>query len=169
MWKKIRRKLWYVTAAMLLLFSMGLPAKAAEAENTAMATLQQTTKEVEVKEAPDKDANTLSSLPVGTPVIVYGEPQDSWSQIEYKEIKGYIESSSLEPYNTGDLEQELQVVEEDTLRIMDEYELTQKARRSSIIWGIVIAVLVAGIFAVGIVSALKKDTEDEEEEEGEQQ
>ena len=38
-------------------------------------------------------------------------------------------------------------------------------RSTSMIWGIVIAVLVGAIFVVGIISAIKKDKDKEGEEE----
>lgn len=136
-------------------------------KETVMGTLQQTVKEVEIREEPDEDSDTLASLQKGTAVIVYGEPQDSWCQIEYRGIEGYIESGALEQYQAEEnesLEEEFQSVEDETLRTVDEYELLQKEKRTSRIWGAVIAVLVIAIFVVGIISALRQNREKEEEE-----
>lgn len=138
-----------------------------EMEENVMGTLQQTVKAAEIKETPDEDSDTLASLPKGTAVIVYGEPQDSWCRIECRGVEGYIESDALEQYqaeSTENLGQEFQAVEEETLRTIDEYELLQEEKRTSRIWGTVIVVLVIAIFIVGILSALRQNREKEGEE-----
>ncbi len=167
MLRKVRKSAWCVMMGLVLVMGMRVPVQAAEADNSGAMTLQQTTKDAEMKEAPDSSAETLSDLEKGTAVIVYGEPQDSWSQVEYQGVKGYVESNALEAYSAIDdveeLDQEFEAVEEETIRIIDEHELIQKSKRTSIIWGVIIAVLILGIFAVGIVSALKKDKEGDQE------
>ncbi len=83
-------------------------------------------------------------------------------------MSGYMESEALELYMAeGDeeLEQEFEEVQEETVRTVEESELIQKSKRTSMIWGIVIAVLVAAIFVVGILSAIKKEKAGEEREE----
>lgn len=220
--KSVKKKVWYAMAGILFFLGLGVPAQATEVT----MTLQQTTRDVEVKESPNQNSNTVSDLPAGTGVIVYGEPQNSWSQIEYAGVSGYIESNALRAYpvdgSAEELEQELEEIQEDTLqvtdeqepeeetkqeseqvpaiaegndsesnasdiyiadssteeldqefeevqeemlRVIDEHELVQKSKRTSILWGIIIAVLVVAIFAVGVVSAIKKDNEEEEKEE----
>ncbi len=167
MLRKVRKSAWCVMMGLVLVMGMRVPVQAAEADNSGAMTLQQTTKDAEIKEAPDSSAEKLSDLEKGTAVIVYGEPQDSWSQVEYQGVKGYVESNALEAYSAIDdveeLDQEFEAVEEETIRIIDEHELIQKSKRTSIIWGVIIAVLILGIFAVGIVSALKKDKEGDQE------
>lgn len=167
MLKRAKRNVWYAMVGLLFFIGMGVPVQASETGNAAAMTLQQTTKDAEIKEEPDQNANTLSELKKGTAIIVYGEAQDSWSQVEYDGVNGYMESSALESFNAGDdadeLEEEFNTLEEDNRRMMDEYELEQKSKRSSIIWGVIIAVLVMAIFAVGIVSAVKKGKEEEKE------
>ncbi len=167
MLKKVRKSAWCVMMGLVLVMGMRVPVQAAETDNSGAMTLQQTTKDAEMKEAPDNSAETLSDLEKGTAVVVYGEPQDSWSQVEYQGVKGYVESNVLEAYSAIDdveeLDQEFEAVEEETIRIIDEHELIQKSKRTSIIWGVIIAVLILGIFAVGIVSALKKDKEGDQE------
>lgn len=141
--------------------------KAAGTDETAEGTLQQTIKAANIMEEPDRNSASLASLEKGTAVIVYGEPENSFCRVEYRGTVGYVESSALEQYQTeisGNLEQEFQNVEEETRRTVDEYELLQKEKRASRIWGTVIAVLVIVIFVVGIRSALKQNGEKEEDE-----
>lgn len=167
MLRKNGKKVWCAMLGMLLLIGMGASVQASEIDSSAAMTLQQTMKDTEIKEEPDSGAETLSELEKGTAVIVYGEPQDSWSQVEYQGVKGYIESNVLESYSAiedaDELDEEFEAVEEETRRIIDEHELAQKSKRKAIVWGIIIAILIVGIFAVGIISALKKDKEGEQE------
>lgn len=219
-----KRNIWYAMAGILIFLGLGVPVRATEVT----MTLQQTTRDVEIKEKPDQNANTLSELPAGTGVIVYGAPQNSWSQIEYAGVSGYVESNALRAYpvdgsaealeqeveempgveemqedlrqvtdedemeqqseqastidegsdiesnaseiyavdgGTEELDQEFEEVQEEMLRVIDEHEMEQKSKRTATLWGTIIAVLVIAIFAVGIVSALKKDKEEEKEEE----
>ncbi len=156
-----------ILLSLFVMLTIGMPVKASDSNMT--MTLQQTVKDADIKETPDKSAETLKSVEKGTGVIVYGEPQDSWSQVEYDGAKGYMESGALEAYMTEEdveeLETEFDTVQEDTVRTVEESEMLQKSKRTSFIWGTVIAVLVGAIFVVGIVSAIKKDKDKEGEEE----
>ncbi len=167
MLRKIAKNVWCVMLGLLLFIGMGVSVQASETERSAAMTLQQTMKETEIKEEPDSGAETLSELEKGTAVIVYGEPQDSWSQVEYQGVKGYVESNVLESYSAiedaDELDEEFEAVEEETRRIIDEHELAQKSKQKSIIWGTIIVILIIGIFAVGIISVLKKNKEGDQE------
>lgn len=166
MMKKMGRSVCLTAMGLLLVFGLHMPVQATETEG--VMTLQQTVKDTEIKESPDDDAETLREIEEGTGVIVFGEPQDSWSKVEYDGVSGYMESGALENYMAegGEeaLEQEFEEVQEETVRTIEESELIQKSKRTSMIWGIVIAVLVAAIFVVGIVSAIKKDKGEQETE-----
>lgn len=159
MMKKMGRSVCMAAVGLFFLLGMRMPVQAAEIQGA--MTLQQTVKDAEIKESPEDDTETLREIEEGTGVIVYGEPQDSWSQVEYDGVKGYMKSNALEAYMADsdgeELEQEFEEVQEETARTVEESELIQKSKRTSMIWGIVIAVLVAAIFVVGIVSAIKKD------------
>lgn len=170
MMKKMGRSVCLTVAGVLLLLGMRMPIQAAETEGA--MTLQKTVKDAEIKESPENSAETLKEIEEGTGVIVYGEPQDSWSKVEYDGVSGYMESGALENYMVegGEeaLEQEFEEVQEETVRTIEESELIQKSKRTSMIWGIVIAVLVAAIFVIGIVSAIKKEKVEETEKAGEE-
>ena len=146
----------YLVTCLFVLLTVGVPVRAAEADGAATMTLQQTVKDIQIKAEPEQSSDTLAKLQKGTAVIVYGESQNSWSRIEYDGINGYIESSALEAYSAG-LDEEFDTVENETERTVDEHELRQKSKRTSLIWGTVIVSLVIAIFVVGVVSVLKKD------------
>ena len=159
MMKKMGRSVCMTAMGLLLLLGLHMPVQATEAEG--VMTLQKTVKDTEIKESPEDSAEILREIEEGTGVIVYGEPQDSWSRVEYDGVSGYMESEALELYMADDeeeaLEQEFETVQEETVRTVEESELIRKSRRTSAIWGGVIAVLVAAIFVVGVVSAIKKE------------
>ena len=170
MLKKVGKKMCYTLAGVILLLSMKMPVWAAEADNQSVMTLQQLTEDAEIKAEPNVDAETVLNLPMGTGVIVHGEQQDSWTYVEYAGTAGYIESSLLVPYGTlpaedgsslmQELQQEMETIAAESFRTIEEYELERKERQTSMIWGIIIAVLVAAIFAVGVTSAITKDMEE---------
>lgn len=164
MMKKMGRCVCLTAMGLLLFLGLHMPVQATETEG--VMTLQQTVRDTEIKESPDDDAETLGEIEEGTGVIVFGEPQDSWSKVEYDGVSGYMESSALEYYMADDeeeaLEQEFETVQEETVRTVEESELIQKSRKTSVIWGGIIAVLVAAIFVVGVVSAIKKDKDGQE-------
>ena len=162
MMKKMGRSVCLTAMGLLLLLGLHMPVQATEAEG--VMTLQKTVKDTEIKESPEDSAETLREIEEGTGVIVYGEPQDSWSRVEYDGVSGYMESEALELY-MAEGDEELEEVQEETVRTVEESELIQKSKRTSMIWGIVIAVLVAAIFVVGILSAIKKEKAGEEREE----
>lgn len=166
-----RKHMWKnVLLTMFLMFAIGMPVKASNLETT--MTLQQTVKDADIKEEPDKSAETLKSVEKRTGVIVYGEPQDSWSQVEYDGVKGYMESGALEAYMTEEkveeLEEEFNEVGEETVRTVEEAELVQKSKRTSAIWRTVIVILVGAIFVVGVISAIKNDKGEETGRAGEE-
>ena len=171
MMKKMGRSVCLLAAGLLFLLGLWMPVQATEPEGA--MTLQKTVRDTEIKESPETGAKTLRKIEEGTGVIVYGEPQDSWSQVEYDGVSGYMESNALEYYMADDeeeaLEQEFETVQEETVRTVEESELIRKSRRTSAIWGGVIAVLVAAIFVVGVVSAIKKEKGETETTEGEKE
>lgn len=169
MWRKMEKKVCLAAVGLLFLLGLRMPVQAAETDG--VMTLQQTVKDAEIKESPDDGAKTLRKIEEGTGVIVYGEPQDSWSRVEYDGVSGYMKSSALEYYMADaeeeELEEEFEEVQEETVRTVEESELIQKSKKTSVIWGGVIAVLVAAIFVVGVVSAIRKEKEEETEKAGE--
>lgn len=160
-----KRCLGYAVLCLTLCLMIGLHVKAEEI-NAVLGTLQVLPADAEVKESPDMDSATVVTLKAGTAVIV--ENQDGkWTKVLYQDIEGYISDTavgSFESYVAEDsesLEQEMLSVAEEEQRITEEYELILKQRRTSLIWGIVIAILIIGIFGVGVVAAIRNSKEEE--------
>lgn len=163
-----KRSLGYTMLCLMMFLVIGIHVRAEE-NNAVLGTLQVLPADAEVKESPDMDSATVGTLEAGTAVIV--ESQDGeWTKILYQNTEGYISDavvSSFESYiaeNSESLEQEMLSVAEEEQRITEEYELILKQRRTSLIWGIVIAILIIGIFGVGVVAAIKNGKEEEKAE-----
>lgn len=151
----------WIAGFLFLIMISGLRIKAAE--SMTVSILQQVTREVDVKEEADEQSVTVGNLPEGTAVIV-GDTEGSFCKITYQEIVGYIPNDALQVYHSEqveNLDREFATVEEESVRIIDEHELEEKDKHTSVLWGIVISFLVIGIFGTGIISALKRNREQE--------
>lgn len=158
--------LGYTVLCLLMFLMMGVHVRAEE-NNAVLGTLEVLPADAEVKESPDMDSATVGTLQAGTAVIV--ESRDGeWTKVLYQDIEGYISDTkvdSFESYIAEDselesLEQEMLSVAEEEQRITEEYELILKQRRTSIIWGVVIAILIVLIIGLGVASAVKSVKEE---------
>ena len=141
---------------LVLFFSMGTEVRAAEKipENS----LWQISQDVEVKEQAAESAGAVGNLKKGTPVIVIEEEEGNWCKIQYQEILGYIQKEYLERYGAvpnEELEQEFMKIQEESIWFEDEYELVEGQEKSVDLWKAMIVVFIAGIFGIGIFSAVK--------------
>lgn len=148
-----------------VLTAAGLPAYAAD-DSDAVGTLYEVTVDTEMKEAADAGSAAVCELKAGTAVIV--ESADGvWSRVLYREQEGYVASDDLTIYAEDELEnlaQEMNGVAEGEERFVEEAELSAKQRRTSLIWGAVIAILVLAIFWFSVTAAVRNAKEDDEEE-----
>lgn len=157
-----------VLALLVLCMFAGMGMQARAADDAAVGTLYEVTADTEVKEAADAGSATVGELQAGTAVIVEGE-EGGWSRVLYRELEGYVESGVLEVYAGDELEnlaQEMDGVAQEEQRYVEEAELAARQRRTSLIWGIVGALLVLAIFVVGVVSTFRNTKEEEKPQDG---
>lgn len=166
-----KKSLSFMTICMIMFLTIGLQVQATGENNAVLGTLQVLPADAEVKESPDMNSATIGNLKAGTAVIV--ESQDGeWTKVLYQDIEGYISDavvSSFESYIAEDseresLEQEMLSVAEEEQRITEEYELILKQKRTSVIWGVVIAILIVLIIGLGVVSAVRNVKEEAKKE-----
>lgn len=169
--KNVRRILLLL---LMLGFSLGvivLPAKASEnTEEAAVTELNQVMTvriDCEAKELPNRGAQSVMDYQAGSPVWVIGETQDGWYLVSYQDKKGYIPKEyiaelqvEVEERGTvglaeAGLDEEMTAVEAENKMIVEEVERQRSESKRSYIWMIVIIILVIGIFATGIISAMK--------------
>lgn len=161
--KKHKKGRIFLLICLLVFLTVEMQVKAGEMDSTVIGTLQQLTENTDLKELPDAASNTLEQLKEGEAVILESS-DEKWSKVIYQGTEGYVVNTALGIYSsveTEELEQEFQEVNEENIRTAEEYELKEESRHSTAIWGIVITLLVAAVFGAGIITALKKNKEEE--------
>lgn len=131
---------------------------------TALNQIMVATEKVEAKETPDQAAAVMITYEKDSTVFVTGETADGWYRVSYQNMIGYIPKEKLAVQTYGEeLDQEFKAMEEESVMIVEEVERYRAESRRSKIWGAVIIVLIAGIFATGIIST-RKNGKDENKE-----
>ncbi len=143
-----------------------LPVRAAgnEPEVTALSQIMSAKESFDMKEMPEESAPTLMTYEKGDSVFVTGETSDGWYRIIYQDKTGYVKKEVLgeEEIDIEGIDSELAANAEETKFVVEAVERYRVDARRSKIWGSVIILLVAGIFAVGIISALKTQKDEKE-------
>lgn len=165
----LKRTVLLVTMCCLF-FGMSVSVRAKEAVQdseegiTALNQIMVATETVEAKETPDQAAAVMITYEKDSTVFVTGETADGWYRVSYQNMIGYIPKEKLAVQTYGEeLDQEFKSLEEESVMIVEEVERYRAESRRSKIWGAVIIVLIAGIFATGIIST-RKNGKDENKE-----
>lgn len=159
---KIRRGL--LAIFMCLMLCMGFPLSAIYAQEDGsilQGELMMTTVQTAGREQPDANAAALVEFPAGSQVMVIGQA-GGWYEVFYQGKTVYVEASALaasDAVDTQALEEELRKTAEQDTAFIESLEMQRKAFGRSRVWQIVIIVLIAAIFAVGVVSAVKRTKE----------
>lgn len=154
------KKMLFMLAMVLCLGGMAvLPVRAEEGEQEAEVTelnqIMVADEAVEAKEKPDLNSKTVITYEGGKHVFVIGETADGWYKVSYQDKEGYVPKAALadQELDVEGLNQEFQESETEGKMVIEEVERNRKEAKRSKIWGIVIVLLVVGIFATGIISA----------------
>lgn len=165
----LKRTVLLVTMCCLF-FGMSVSVRAKEAVQdseegiTALNQIMVATEAAEAREIPDESAAVAITYEKDATVFVTGETADGWYRVSYQNITGYIPKEKLDAQTYGEeLDQEFKAMEEESVMIVEEVERYRAESRRSKIWGAVIIVLIAGIFATGIIST-RKNGKDENKE-----
>ncbi len=68
---------------------------------------------------------------------------------------------TLDAEDVEGLTEEFTRVSQENAKVLEEYELLKKERRTSVMWGVILGVLGAATFAVGILSLRRRTAEEE--------
>lgn len=143
---------------LFLVTRSGMPSvRAAENANEETGRLMTAVRETEMKEQPDDKAETIMTYEKGSSVFAIGEAVDGWYRVVYQEKAGYVPENALhsQEIDVEGLDAEMaQEAEEGRLMIETIERYRSEARRSKI-WGGVIAVLIVGVFATGIIAEIR--------------
>lgn len=123
---------------------------------------------IAMKEKPEKSAETLMTFEKDSLIFVTDETENGWYYVQYQDMEGYVEKSGLvvQEIDIEGLDAEMAANEAETKFVMEVVEKYRADARRSKIWGAVIIFLVAGIFGVGIFSAVRSNKNDGEEDGG---
>jgi len=113
--------------------------------------------DLEVKAAPDETAETVFRYQGGDNVYVTGQTSDGWYRVRYQDMVGYIQSAQVAELelDVAALNEEFAVEEMEGALVVEEVERYRTEARRSRIWGTIIILLVAGVFATGIISTVR--------------
>lgn len=152
-----------LSAGILLGCSMAMQAQAQE-EIAQMGQIMTTRQELDMKADPDVSAKTLHTYGEGDNVFVTGETASGWYQVRYQDLTGYIPADSVTAaaLDMETLDQQFAAEAEEGRMLVEEVERQRDEAKRSKIWGTIIVVLVAAIFATGIVSTMKSGKRGEE-------
>lgn len=115
------------------------------------------------REQQSMNAASVMELPAGTHILVVGEETDGWYEIYSQGKTAYVPSKDLTSptiLDAAQLEQEMKKIEEEDKAFIESLEMQRKAIARSKVWRAVIIILIAAVFATGMVSALHRPKED---------
>ncbi len=158
------KKVLLVLVSVLWLGAMAFfPVKAGEAasevEINELNQIMAAKDKLEAREIPDDNGKVTITYESGAPVFVTGETANGWYRVSYQDKIGYVHKSALtaQELDTEGLDKEMQQAQEESRLVVEEVERYRAEARRSRIWGTVIVLLVAGIFATGIISTVKTE------------
>lgn len=166
--KEMKKVLFSVAAVMMLILGNCQFSYAAEQETTVEAQncqVMKTEEITEVKQEPDEGAPTLMTYQKGDSVLVVGEAQGDWYQVIYQDITGYVPVDHIASVDVDveKLDEEFAREAQEGQLVVENVEYYRDRSKRTMIWGILIVLLVAGIFVTGIASAVRKKGEEKEE------
>ena len=166
--KQVVKKLTLMSVAIFLFWAGKGTTFAAEELQVTKEGVYEVSEETPLKEDSKETAKTISTLEAGTVVVVNDYGEGEWCQVSIGELTGYVKISDLQI--TGDVEalnEEFKGIKQDYENLYEEIMEMQRQQRISKIWGTVIVLLVVIIFAVGILSGIKKNKEEKRGNENE--
>lgn len=147
-----------ICAFLVFLISAG-DVKAKEAEQLVEGTMWETVRDIEVKEKADSSSKTVAKVSKGELVLLLEDESEGWCKIQNKTVSGYIQSSDLQIYHEEAMEeinQEFEILRQQNVRVLQEYDLAEKERRVATIWGTIIAIFALITFVLGFFMLSRK-------------
>lgn len=142
-----------------------LPVEADELQKeeglTELNQIMVTNEAVEARETPTNNGKVVITYESGASVFVIGETKDGWYQVSYQDKEGYVKKSALtmQEFDVEGMDKEFQQIEAEGKLVIEEVERYRAEAKRSRIWGIIIVLLIVGIFATGIISTTRIEKE----------
>ena len=130
----------------------------ATSQISALSQVMTAQETVDMKEEADVSSVTLMTYEKGASVFVTGQTQDGWYQVLYQGMTGYVPEEVLcvQEIDIAKLNEEMEDNAKEAEFIAETVEKYRREAVYDIIWYGMIVVIVAAIFAVGIISGKKK-------------
>lgn len=114
---------------------------------------------VDALEDPTEQSATVFSYQAEDSVFVTGETASGWYRVAYQDKVGFVKKTDLKDMdiNVSELNEEFENNEIEGKVFVEEVARIRAQITRSRIWGTIIIVLIAGIFATGIYSTIKSE------------
>lgn len=166
--KIMKKKIWIqiLAAVALVLAAISYDSHAcAAAEKTELTvnSFYQINEDTQMRESASEAAKVVQELTAGDTVMVTAYTDGEWCTVSKGDKTGYVPISVLTSIgNVDTLNAEFDSIGNDYETIYVEMLELKRQKRNRTIWGSIIVVLVIAIFGVGILSAVKKNREEQE-------
>ena len=162
---KTKKWMYGLVAGLLVLcgvLSNSRQCHAAEQKQITVNSFYEVNEAARIMQEADNNSTVVTELSAGDTIMVTGYDGGEWCEVSCDGKTGYIQIAGLTPIGDVDaLNKEFENLGSDYENTFEEMLEIQKQKRNSRIWGGIIVALVVAIFAVGIVSAIKKNKEEE--------
>ena len=130
----------------------------ATSQISALSQVMTAQETVDMKKEADASSETLMTYENGASVFVTGQTQDGWYQVFYQGMTGYVPEEALcvQEIDIAKLNEEMDDNAKEAEFIAETVEKYHREEVYDKIWFGMIVVIVAAIFAVGIISGKKK-------------
>lgn len=158
----MKRVLAIAAVMWALLIAVFMPVSVMAADTITIGTVLKVEKDTNVYQEASETSGTVAVLKADTAVYVTDNAVDGWCGISSRELSGYVKTESLIPLTDSDeMNLEFEQIGNNYHMIFNEVQQLKKQHSQEKIWGVVIVLLVAGIFAAGIIPVLKKNGKNE--------
>lgn len=157
----MKKVLMMMAVAAWILLVAAVPVNAEEADNAVAGTVRKTDADIRVYQETSETSAGTAMLDEGTVVLITDENVgEGWCRISVREVTGYVRSEHLVPLSdSAEIDLEFEQLGNNYHMVFNEVQQLEKQRLHTRIWGTVIAVLVVGVFAAGLVPVVRKNRE----------
>lgn len=157
------RKVLTITAVLwVLLAVLSVPSGVTAAGTVTSGMVLKTKTDTQVYQEASETSGKTDVLEAGTSVYVTDDTIEGWSKISSKEVTGYVRTESLTPIvDSDEIKLEFEQIGNNYHMIFNEVQQLEKQQSQKKIWGTVIILLTAGIFAAGVIPVIKKNGKNE--------
>lgn len=150
------RKLKWLCLCVMLLSGMSITCKANDADAIPANMMITVIQEAKVYEEPSNDSKVIGKMKKDSLAFTQEESSNGWCKLMSGDVTGYVKLSSIALYQNQEISDEMSKKDSEYRNTFNEVMKYISNKKKNVMWGIMIAVLVVGIFVVGITSAIKE-------------